>query len=141
MSESIKPPFVWSNVFFFAGINLTALTLVPWWGFTQGFSSAAWAFLAVFLVLCGMSITVGYHRLWAHRTFKAHASVRLMLAIFGGMALQNSILNWAARHRVHHRYVDDVERDPHSIKRGFWHAHMGWMLREWPTTEADYSRS
>ena len=140
MSESKKPPFVWSNVVFFAGINLAALVVVPWWGFTQGFSSAAWVFLAVFLVLNGMSITVGYHRLWAHRTFKAHASVRLVLAIFGGMALQNSILNWAARHRVHHRYVDDVERDPHSIKRGFWHAHMGWMLREWPTTEADYSR-
>jgi stearoyl-CoA desaturase (Delta-9 desaturase) len=135
-----KPPVEWGNAIFFASTNLAAFTLVPLWGMTQGYSGAAWFFFAAFLVLGGMSITVGYHRLWAHHTFKARAPLRLVLAIFGAMALQNSILNWAARHRVHHRYVDDVSRDPHSIKRGFWHAHIGWMLREWPTTQADYSR-
>jgi stearoyl-CoA desaturase (Delta-9 desaturase) len=135
-----KPPVEWGNAIFFASTNLAAFTLVPLWGMTQGYSGAAWFFFAAFLVLGGMSITVGYHRLWAHHTFKARAPLRLLLAIFGAMALQNSILNWAARHRVHHRYVDDVSRDPHSIKRGFWHAHIGWMLREWPTTQADYSR-
>nr|WP_296751229.1 acyl-CoA desaturase [Thioalkalivibrio sp.] len=135
-----KPPVAWSNAIFFALTNVAAVTLVPLWGMTQGYSGAAWFFFAAFLVLGGMSITVGYHRLWAHHTFKARAPLRLVLAIFGAMALQNSIFNWAARHRVHHRYVDDVSRDPHSIKRGFWHAHIGWMLREWPTTQADYSR-
>ena len=139
MAES-KPPVEWGNAIFFASTNLAAFTLVPLWGMTQGYSGAAWFFFAAFLVLGGMSITVGYHRLWAHQTFKARAPLRLVLAIFGAMALQNSIFNWAARHRVHHRYVDDVSRDPHSIKRGFWHAHIGWMLREWPTTQADYSR-
>ena len=135
-----KPPVEWGNAIFFALTNMAAVTLVPLWGMTQGYSGAAWFFFAAFLVLGGMSITVGYHRLWAHHTFKARAPLRLVLAIFGAMALQNSIFNWAARHRVHHRYVDDVSRDPHSIKRGFWHAHIGWMLREWPTTQADYSR-
>ncbi len=139
MSES-KPPVEWENAIFFALTNAAAITLVPFWGVTQGYSGWAWLFFAVLLVLGGMSITVGYHRLWAHRTFKARAPVRLVLAIFGAMALQNSILNWAARHRVHHRFVDDVDRDPHSIKSGFWHAHIGWMLRAWPTTQADYSR-
>ncbi len=139
MSES-KPPVAWGTAMFFALTNLAAVTLVPYWGMTQGYSGWSWLFFAVFLALGGMSITVGYHRLWAHKTFKARAPVRLLLAVFGGMALQNSILNWAARHRVHHRFVDDVERDPHSIKSGFWHAHIGWMLRAWPTTEADYSR-
>ena len=139
MSES-KPPVEWENAIFFALTNAAAITLVPFWGVTQGYSGWAWLFFAVLLVLGGMSITVGYHRLWAHRTFKARAPVRLVLAIFGAMALQNSILNWAARHRVHHRFVDDVDRDPHSIKSGFWHAHIGWMLRAWSTTQADYSR-
>lgn len=139
MSES-KPPVEWGTATFFALTNVAAVTLVPYWGMTQGYSGWSWLFFAVFLALGGMSITVGYHRLWAHKTFKARAPVRLLLAVFGGMALQNSILNWAARHRVHHRFVDDVERDPHSIKSGFWHAHIGWMLRAWPTTEADYSR-
>ena len=139
MSEP-KPPVEWDNAIFFALTNLAAVTLVPLWGMTQGYSGGAWFFFAAFLVLGGMSITVGYHRLWAHHSFKARAPLRLVLAIFGAMALQNSIFNWAARHRVHHRYVDDVSRDPHSIKRGFWHAHIGWMLRAWPTTQADYSR-
>ena len=55
------------------------------------------------------------------------------------MALQNSVYVWAARHRVHHRHVDEVDRDPHSIKSGFWHAHIGWMLRAWPTSEVNFS--
>jgi stearoyl-CoA desaturase (Delta-9 desaturase) len=139
MSET-KPPIAWDTAVFFGLSNLAAVTLVPWWGIIQGYSGWAWLVFAIFLVLGGMSITVGYHRLWAHHAFKARAPLRLLLAIFGAMALQNSILNWAARHRVHHRYVDDVERDPHSIKSGFWHAHIGWMLRAWPATQADYSR-
>ena len=139
MSEH-TPPVAWTTAIFFALTNVAAITLVPWWGLTQGFSGAAWLFFGLFLALSGLGITVGYHRLWAHRTFKARGPLRVVLALSGALALQNSIYNWAARHRVHHRYVDDVERDPHSIKRGFWHAHMGWMLRNWPTTEADYSR-
>lgn len=140
MSEH-KPGIVWSNAIFFALTNLAAVTLVPWWGLTQGFGVAAWLAFGVLLALGGMSITVGYHRLWAHRTFKARAPLRLFLAILGAMALQNSIYNWSARHRVHHRYVDDTGRDPHSARSGFWHAHMGWMLRNWPASEADYSRA
>jgi stearoyl-CoA desaturase (Delta-9 desaturase) len=62
-------------------------------------------------------------------------------AFFGIFSLQNSILIWAARHRVHHRHVDDVNEDPHSIKTGFWHAHMGWMVRDWPTSKVDWTRS
>ena len=135
-----KPRIIRSTAIFFGLTNLAALILVPWWGLTYGYSGWAWLFFALFLTLGGMSITTGYHRLWAHRTFKARWPLRLVLAIFGGMALQNSIYHWAARHRVHHRHVDDVERDPHSVKTGFWHAHIGWMLRDWPTSEADFSQ-
>jgi len=135
-----KPPFVTSSAVFFGLTNLAAITIVPWWGITQGYSPAAWIAATVLLALGGMSITTGYHRMWSHRTFKAAWPIRLLLAIFGGMALQNSIYVWAARHRIHHRHVDDVERDPHSIKTGFWHAHIGWMLRNWPTSEVDFSQ-
>ncbi|MCG5501175.1 acyl-CoA desaturase [Ectothiorhodospira lacustris] len=136
-----KPPIAWSTATFFLLTNLAAVTLVPWWGLTQGYSVAAWAAFFVLFALGGLSITVGYHRLWAHRTFKGRWPLRLVLAIFGGMTLQNSIYNWVARHRIHHRFVDDMQRDPHSIKVGFWHAHMGWMMREWPATQADYSQA
>jgi stearoyl-CoA desaturase (delta-9 desaturase) len=49
-------------------------------------------------------------------------------------AIQNSILNWASGHRTHHRFVDDVDKDPYSAKRGFWFSHMGWMLRNYPSS-------
>ncbi|MFN2334223.1 MAG: acyl-CoA desaturase [Wenzhouxiangellaceae bacterium] len=140
MSSSNKPQIIWPSAIFFGLVNLVAVTVIPLWGYFQGYSTAAWVVALVLLMLNGMSITTGYHRLWSHQTFKARWPVRLLLAIFGGMALQNSIYIWAARHRVHHRHVDDVERDPHSIKTGFWHAHIGWMLRSWPTSEVDFSQ-
>ncbi|HKL50418.1 MAG TPA: fatty acid desaturase [Wenzhouxiangellaceae bacterium] len=140
MKTDPKPALLWGNTFFFALFNVLAVTAVPLWGVVHGYSGIAWIAFAVLLMLGGMSITTGYHRMWSHRTFKARWPVRLALALFGGMALQNSIYVWAARHRIHHRYVDDVERDPHSIKSGFWHAHIGWMLRAWPTSEIDFSQ-
>lgn len=135
-----RPPFERNNTIFFALSNLAALTLVPLWGWYQGYSAFAWTAAGVLLVLTGMSTTVGYHRMWSHRTFEARWPVRLAFAVFGAMALQNSIYVWSARHRIHHRYVDDVERDPHSIRSGFWHAHIGWMLRAWPTSRVDFSQ-
>lgn len=140
MTSLHKPALNWPIAVFFGLSNLAALTLVPLWGLWHGYSAGSWVAFGMLLMLTGMSVTVGYHRLWAHRAFSARWPVRLAAAIFGGLALQNSIYVWAARHRVHHRHVDDVERDPHSIKAGFWHAHIGWMLRYWPTSEIDFSQ-
>jgi len=88
-----------------------------------------------------LSITAGYHRLWAHRTYQAHWSVRVLLMLFGTMQLENSILIWASQHRDHHRFVDDLDRDPYSAKRGFWFSHIGWMLRNYPSGEPDFSNA
>lgn len=118
---------------------LVAITVVPWYGIEYGYSGWAWAFFFLFFALNGIGIGSGYHRLWSHRTYTAHWSLRLFLAIFGGMALQNSILVWSARHRVHHRYVDDDDKDPYSIGRGFWFAHIGWMLRDYKSGQIDWS--
>jgi stearoyl-CoA desaturase (delta-9 desaturase) len=84
-----------------------------------------------------MAITAGYHRLWAHRTYDAHWSLRLLYLTFGTMALQNSVFVWCSGHRAHHLYVDDVDRDPYSARRGFWFSHIGWMLREYPSGRPD----
>jgi stearoyl-CoA desaturase (delta-9 desaturase) len=88
-----------------------------------------------------MSITSGYHRLWAHRTYQAHWSVRLVYILFGTMALQHSVLVWASQHRTHHRHVDDVDRDPYSAKRGFWFSHIGWILRNYPSGVNDFTNA
>lgn len=135
-----KPPLARSNLIFFIAINLLGFVAAPLWGLFYGFSGWAWGVCGVLLVLSGMSITAGYHRLWSHRTYNAAWPLRLVLAIFGTFSLQNSILVWCARHRIHHRHVDDVNEDPHSIKTGFWHAHMGWMIRDWPTSKIDFDQ-
>lgn len=140
MNQAEKPPLVVSNVIFFITINILGLVVAPIYGLLVGFSGWTWAFAATVWVLSGLSITMGYHRLWSHRTYKAAWPLRLALAIFGTFSLQNSIYVWAARHRIHHRHTDDVDHDPHSIKSGFWHAHIGWMLRHWKTSEVDFNQ-
>jgi stearoyl-CoA desaturase (delta-9 desaturase) len=57
------------------------------------------------------------------------------------MALQNSTLVWGSQHRTHHRFVDDVDKDPYSAKRGFWFSHMGWILRDYPSGVNDFSNA
>ena len=65
--------------------------------------------------------------------------MRIFYMLFGAQALQNSILIWSSMHRVHHKNVDHPEQDPYSIKRGFWYAHMGWMLRDQPCHKLDFA--
>jgi stearoyl-CoA desaturase (delta-9 desaturase) len=142
MSETTtgtRPPINWVTTILFAATFLGAITVVPWYGFTHGYSTAAWAWCALLLGANGMSITSGYHRLWAHRTYKAHWSIRVLFMIFGGMALQNSILIWATDHRRHHQFVDRNDKDPYSAGRGFWFSHIGWMLRFYESGRNDFS--
>jgi stearoyl-CoA desaturase (Delta-9 desaturase) len=93
---------------------------------------------AALYVLCGLSVTAGYHRLFAHRTYRAAAPLRWFLLAFGAAAFQNSALSWSADHRAHHADTDGAA-DPHAIGRGFWFAHVGWLLRR-RTASADVTR-
>lgn len=145
MSESLQArdqevaPINWAVTAVLGLTFITAVTIVPWYGFTHGYNGWSWLFFAIFVVLNGIGIGSGYHRLWSHRTYEAHPLLQWFLAIVGGMALQNSIIVWSARHRVHHRDVDDNDKDPYSIGRGFWFAHIGWMLRDYRSGAIDYS--
>ena len=87
--------------------------------------TALWAFAYYFLT--GIAITGGYHRLWAHRAYKASWIVQMTYAFFGAGAVQGSALWWCRNHRVHHRYTD-TNKDPYNAARGFFYAHFGWML-------------
>lgn len=135
-----KPALATSNVSYFLAVHLLALVAAPLWGILVGFSGWAWLAAGLIWLFSGLAITAGYHRLWSHRSYQAAWLLRLFFVIFGTFALQNSVLVWCARHRLHHRFVDDVERDPHSIRTSFWHAHIGWMLRHWPSSEVDFSQ-
>ncbi|MDZ7783763.1 MAG: fatty acid desaturase [Halioglobus sp.] len=136
-----KPPLIVTNAIIFVGFPLAALALVPLWGVYHGYATSQWVWALVFLYLNGMSITGGYHRLWAHKAYNAHPALRWFFAFWGGGALQNSILIWASDHRRHHRHVDDNERDPYSAGRGLWFSHMGWMLRDYASSEQDFSNA
>jgi stearoyl-CoA desaturase (delta-9 desaturase) len=134
-------PINWLTMILFTALPLAAVTVVPWYGFAHGYSASAWVIAFVFLWASGLAITAGYHRLWAHRSYSAHWSVRVLLMLFGAQALQNSILVWASQHRTHHRFVDDWDKDPYSARRGFWFSHMGWILRNYPSGVNDFTNA
>ena len=76
------------------------------------------------------AITGGYHRYFSHRAYKTSRAFQFVLAFLGGTATQKGALWWAANHRWHHRHSDDPQ-DVHSpLQRGFWYAHMGWIMCE-----------
>jgi stearoyl-CoA desaturase (delta-9 desaturase) len=94
--------------------------------------------LAVTYTLTGLGITVGFHRLLTHRSFKTSAPLRALLAILGSAAIEGPVIEWVANHRKHHRF-SDVPGDPHSphvdhgsgwrgALGGLFHAHVGWIL-------------
>ncbi|MFN3429731.1 MAG: acyl-CoA desaturase [Candidatus Sericytochromatia bacterium] len=111
------------------------------WSATAGVSALELGLLAGFYALTMLGITAGYHRHFTHRSFQAHPAVRWVLGALGAMAAQGPVLFWVAAHRRHHQHADGPG-DPHSPwtgdetprggLAGFWHAHVGWMLRHAP---------
>ncbi len=119
--------FNWFNIVFISFNTLVGLVGAPIY---IAYHGLAWDEIALFVFFCiatGMAITVGYHRLFAHVTYKAHPLIRFLLIFFGSAAFEQSALAWSSQHRDHHRFVD-TENDPYSIKKGFYWAHMGWLV-------------
>lgn len=134
-----KAPVNWTNMLLFSLTPAAALVLVPLYGLLYGYDLYEWLVFAALMAFSGLSITAGYHRLWSHKSYKAHPLLRLVFAVGGACALQNDVLHWASDHRRHHRHVDDNERDPYSAGRGFWFSHIGWMLRHHDSGREDFS--
>jgi stearoyl-CoA desaturase (delta-9 desaturase) len=116
-------------------LNILFLSLTPVIGV---FGTAAYAlaygvrwwepvlFLTLFS-LVSFSVTAGYHRCFAHKSYVSHPFLQSCYLFLGAMALQNSALKWSSDHRDHHRYVDK-DWDPYSIKRGGLFAHILWLF-------------
>ncbi|RAJ99171.1 Delta-9 acyl-phospholipid desaturase [Aliidiomarina maris] len=135
-----KAPLIWLNVLVFSITFAVAAIGVPLYALTIGISAGVWWAALGLFIYSGLSITAGYHRLWSHRTYDAHWTVRLIFALGGALALQNSALHWSSDHREHHKHVDHDDNDPYSASRGFWYSHIGWMLREYqPDKYYDYN--
>ena len=126
-----KPAIIWLNVLVFSFTFLISLLGVPYYAYSYGFDTNTIIAAVVTTGFCGMSITAGYHRLWSHNAYQTPLLVRYIYAVGGAFSVQNSALHWCSDHRIHHRYVDNNDKDPYSAKRGFWYSHIGWMLREY----------
>jgi len=118
---------VWHNVLLF--IILHSLGFI---GVYKCYSEHKfYAFASSYLIGIwgGLGITAGAHRLWSHRSYSARLPLRIFLMIGHTIAGQNNLYVWCRDHRVHHKFTE-TDADPHNSKRGFFFAHMGWLLRK-----------
>lgn len=117
-------PIVWHNVIIMLVLHFLALGACV---FGPRATWTSWIFFLFYYLFSGLGVTAGAHRLWTHRTYKAKLPLRILLMCFNCISMQNDILEWSRDHRVHHKYTE-THADPHNAKRGFFFAHMGWLL-------------
>lgn len=137
MSTVSNYRFVWMNFLFLTLSPLVCLIGVPLFIIYQDVSFSTVLATLVLMILTGLGITMGYHRLFSHRTYNANKILETILLFFGGISFQNSALYWSAAHRRHHQHTDS-DQDPYNAKRGFWYSHILWIF--WEKTH-DYDLS
>jgi len=129
----------WLNTIFLISTPILALLgIILDWSYFGAPGLIEFVIFMSFYYACGLSITVGYHRLFSHRSHKASWPLVLFYSIFGAGAFQNSIIEWCSDHRNHHKSTDS-EDDPYSASRGFWYSHIGWIMVEEEKFENDFS--
>tara|TARA_B100000989_G_scaffold298007_1_gene285689 strand:+ start:389 stop:1543 length:1155 start_codon:yes stop_codon:yes gene_type:complete len=121
----------WVTAIFLVSTLLVTFIALPLYIIKTPSEAIHWPFqLSLFffyVIATGLSITLGYHRLFSHISFKAKWPVKLFTLLFGAASFENSVLDWASDHRDHHKFVDK-ENDPYDISKGFFYAHMGWLI-------------
>src|SRR4051812_137734 len=119
-------------------LPILALAFAAWRAWDGLLRPSDLAVLAILYTLTGLGVTVGFHRLLTHRSFKTGPVVRAVLAILGSVAIEGPAISWVADHRKHHAF-SDLPGDPHSphvdhgvglsgALRGLAHAHVGWLF-------------
>jgi stearoyl-CoA desaturase (delta-9 desaturase) len=124
-----------------------AAAIILFWGW--GFFWVDLGLLLGLYLATTLGISVGFHRLFTHRSFGTNRVIQAILAVLGSMAVQGPLLQWVALHRRHHAHSDQPG-DPHSphlhgrgilgLPRGLWHAHLGWLFQADPADLKDYVR-
>ena len=117
----------WGNLKFFIFTTFVAVIGGPLYLLYFDIPPFCAGFTLFMIVATGISISAGYHRLFAHVTYKAHPLIEFLFLFFGAAAFQHSALRWASQHRDHHNFVA-TDRDPYSIRKGFFYAHIGWLF-------------
>ncbi len=118
-------PWDWSTALALILVHVGAL-FAPWF-----FDWSALAIGVVLYLASGLGVTLGYHRLLAHRSFRTPLWLEYLLVAAGSLACQGGPVGWTAVHRMHHANADRPG-DPHNARDSFWWAHMGWLFRQPP---------
>lgn len=118
----------WRNILVLLFSPIAAILAIAYYIREQGLYPGDVACLAAMTTLTGLAITAGYHRYYSHKTYDCHPIVQVFYLLFGAAALQSPVTVWASEHRDHHRFVDQ-DQDPYCAKKGFFWAHVGWILR------------
>ncbi|XP_044742786.1 acyl-CoA Delta-9 desaturase-like [Chrysoperla carnea] len=130
---NFKTELIWLNIVSIIGFHFFAvytLYLYDWLNFPNSVYTVLWA--VVTGGIAGFGVTAGAHRLWSHRSYKAKLPLRIILMLCYAMAGQNRLYDWVRDHRVHHKF-SETDADPHNANRGFFFAHVGWlMMRKHP---------
>lgn len=124
------------------GLPFAGLAWGVAWAWDDGVSRTALVIAVVMYLVTGHGLSVGFHRMLSHRSFRPNRSLKIALAVAGSMAVEGSVFTWVAQHRRHHAYADSPS-DPHSPwrygtglvpqLRGLWHAHVGWFFEPNPS--------
>ena len=137
-SQPLPRTLRYTTMTMFTLVAVGALIGVPAFAYFFDYTWVDWAAFGLLYLISGLGITVGYHRLAAHRSFDAPNWVRGGLYIAGGFALQNSAFKWAADHIRHHAECDQ-DADPYNAQRGFWFSHCGWLFVDDPYKDEKYA--
>lgn len=124
-----KAPLSWANLTALSLVHLVGIGGTAVYVSLNGLSLPVLILALVWTQLTILAISAGYHRFFSHRTYDPHPVLEFLLLCFGAASFQNSARTWAADHRRHHKYVD-TDRDPYNARGGFWHSHIGWVLRQ-----------
>ncbi len=130
--------FSYGTAFLFSLVTLGALIGIPTFAYFYDYTWVDWAMFGLLYIVTGLGMTVGYHRLVAHRSFDCPKWVKVGLLIAGGWALENSVLKWASDHIRHHVHCDQ-DADPYNAQRGFWYSHCGWLFFKDPYADEKYA--
>ena len=119
-----QAPIVWRNVAKMLILHAIA-SLALYYGPKATWGS--WVLFPVLFVCSNFGVTAGVHRYWTHKSYKATLPWQIILMCLYSISMQNDILEWCRDHRVHHKY-SETSADPHNAKRGFFFAHIGWLM-------------
>lgn len=127
--EEYQPPrrkTRWVGVILFTSMTLGSL-IAPFYIYYNPLTTTEIVLFWVYFLATSFSITVGYHRLFAHATYKAHPIIQFLLLFFGAATYEQSAIKWSSQHRQHHQFTD-TDLDPHDSTKGFWYCHVGWII-------------